>query len=94
MPSKEAVIPTIERAKTCTLIVNVEPYKRTKDSTIFNASGTIHAHTIPSESAAIILTVKDAATRDDALIRISEAAEHFIDTIGWDLHDVQVNMPE
>jgi len=94
MPKKEPTTPTIERVKTCSLMVNLEPYKRTKDSTIYNVSGTIHAHTIPSESAAIILTVKDAATEEDALIRISEAAEHFIDTIGWELINVEVTKPE
>jgi len=94
MPLKEVVIPTIQEAKTCSVTVNAKPYKRKKDSTIYNASCTIHAHTIPSESVAIVLTVKDAASRDDALIRISEAAEYFIDNIGWELMRVQVNAPE
>ena len=94
MPLKETVIPTIQEAKTCSLIVSMEPYKRKKDSTIYNASCTIHAHTIPSESVAIVLTVKDAASRDDALMRISEAAEYFIENIGWEVTNVSVNTTE
>lgn len=73
-----------------TLYITVEEYKEQKNP--IHISGTIHLHTIPSESCDVIVLQKEETDLEEALEKLTKRVDSIVDRMKWEIIDIKLVM--